>query len=317
MSAAETRPGDASVAKRASRVATVFGGTGFLGRRIVGQLLEQGCHVRVAARHPGRTDLDSFASGKIEAVEADILDDVAVARAVQGASFAVNAVSLYLESGDTTYNAIHVEGARRLAMAATAAGLGGLVHLSGIGADASSRSPYIRSRADGEMAVRAAFPDATILRPSVMFGADDAFLNTLIRILRLSPVVPLFGDGRTRLRPAFVGDVAQAAVHALFDPSARGRVYEIGGPEDIEYRELIARIANRLGKRPIMVPVPFAIWHALAWTAAALPSPPLTTAQVALMARDNIPAQDMPGLRDLGVDTTPIDEILENDFALG
>src|SRR5690606_3821010 len=188
------------------RRVTVFGGTGFLGRRVVRHLLEHGLAVRIAVRRPERAAAIFGESPSLEAVEADAGDDRAVAGALAGAWAAVNCISLYVERGNRTFDAVHVGAAARIAGAARAEGVARLVHVSGIGADAQARSAYVRSRGKGEQAVRQAFSDAVIVRPSVMFGTDDAFLTSLAGMLRVSPVFPLFGSGRILLQPVHVAD---------------------------------------------------------------------------------------------------------------
>lgn len=289
--------------KNAAATITVFGGTGFLGRHVVAALVERDMHARIASRN--QTDDPST-----DWVDADIRDTAAVARALDGAVGAINAVGLYVERGDATFRAVHVEGARRVAEQAAAAGVEGLVHISGIGADIASDSAYVRARAEGEAAARAAFPTATILRPSVLFGPGDDFLNTLMRLARALPVLALFGDGGTRLQPAFVEDVARAAAIAVDDPAAAGRTYELGGPTVYRYRDLLDLVARHVGRRRWLLPMPFVVWEAMARAAAVLPNPPLTRDQIALIRRDNIAAPDLPGFADLGITPTAIETVL-------
>jgi NADH dehydrogenase len=188
---------------------TVFGGTGFLGRRIVRHLLDHGLQVRTASRHPERVGSSSRSDARPEPTKADIHDETSVSAALFGADGAVNAVSLYLERGRVTFDAVHVEAAARVARLARASGVERLVHVSGIGSDPASSAPYIASRGRGEMAVRQGFPGAILIRPAVMFGPDDAFLTTVARLLRILPVYPLFGWGETKLQPVYVEDVAE------------------------------------------------------------------------------------------------------------
>ena len=291
---------------------TVFGGSGFLGSEIVRRLAADGTAVRVAVRHP-----DSVAqgdrqdkAGEIQPVYADVRDETSVGLAMQGAEAAVNAVGLYVEKGAETFEAIHELGALNVAHQAATLGLDRLVHISGIGADLRSGSSYVRVRAKAELLVKDVFPRATIFRPSVMFGPEDAFLNALAEIARWMPVLPLFGNGRTRLQPVYVADVAAAAARALAHPDAPGGTYELGGPRIYEYRALIALLLRRTRRRRALLPVPFPIWDMLAALAAVLPTPPITRAQVALMKRDNVVAAGAPTLKDLGVQATALEEIL-------
>ena len=193
------------------RVVTVFGGTGFLGRRVVRHLRERDFSVRIASRHPERgEELFGRDDPHLRSIETDIHDEDAVVAALAGAWGAVNAVSLYVERARETFHSVHVEAAGRIAALAHRAGLARLVQVSGIGADPQSKSLYIRKRGEGERAVRAAFAEATLIRPAVMFSADDAFLTTILTLLRRLPVYPMFGRGSTKLQPAHADDVAEA-----------------------------------------------------------------------------------------------------------
>ena len=224
------------------RVVTVFGGTGYLGRRVVSHLLSAGLSVRVASRHPDHVEAPSNRPQR-QSVFADIHDDASVASALQGSYAAVNAVSLYLERGAETFDAVHVVGAGRVARLARTAGVQRLAHVSGIGANPRSGSRYIRSRGKGEIAVKADFPSAVLVRPAVMFSVDDAFLNTIVRLLTWLPAYPMFGRGETRLQPAYVEDVAEAIVRALVDEEPVA-TYELGGPRIYTYEELLRTVEH-------------------------------------------------------------------------
>src|SRR5262245_378291 len=180
--------------------------------------------------------------------------------ALAGAFGVVNAVSLYVERGNQTFRSVHVEAAARVAKHSRASGVQRLAHVSGIGADARSPSAYIRSRGEGETSVRAAFPAATIIRPAVMFGPDDAFLTPLMKMLQMFPVFPMFGRGETALQPSYVEDVAEAIVRA-FDAPAAGMVYELGGPRIYSYEELLRTVCAHLSVRRILIPVPLIAWQ--------------------------------------------------------
>ena len=293
-----------------SRRVTVFGGTGFLGRRIVSHLQDADFAVRLAARHPdkGRSWFSRDVSG-IDPFRADVNDDGSVASAVSGAWAVVNAVSLYVEHEQRTFQSVHVEAARRVARLARRAGVETLVHISGIGADARSASPYIRSRGRGEAAVLDAFPSAKLIRPAVMFGPGDAFLTPLLIMLRHMPVFPMFGSGKSRLQPAYVEDVAEAIVRILRAPAAR-QLYELAGPRVYTYKELLRTIAEGAGTRPFLVRFPFSLWHAIGFVAETLPTPPITRNQVDLMGKDNIPEPDSPGFEALQISPQAIENIL-------
>jgi NADH dehydrogenase len=206
---------------------------------------------------------------------------------------------------------VHVEAAARLAERARGAGVARLVHVSGIGTDPQSSSPYIRSRGEGENAVLAAFPEATIVRPAVMFGPDDAFLTPLVGMLRNSPALPLFGRGKTKLQPAHVEDVAEAIVRAI-EQSASQHAYELGGPRTFTYAELVRTIADHLGARRILIPVPFGAWRMLAFAAEALPKPPITRNQVELMMIDNVVSPGRPGFEFFRIEPRGVEQTLES-----
>ena len=294
------------------RIVAVFGGTGFLGRRVVRHLRKLGFSVRIASRHPDRgKDLFALDDPQLQSVEADIHDEQSVARALAGAYGVVNAVSLYVEHGTETFHSLHVECAQRLATQACQAGVERLVHVSGIGAGAASASLYIRKRGEGELAVRAAFADALLIRPAVMFGPDDSFLTTIVALLERLPIYPMFGGGLTRLQPAYVEDVAEAIARALQGPETHAITYECGGPRVYSYENFLRAVAHEAGLKPILIPIPFGAWHALAWTLEMLPSMIVTRNQVELMQVDNVCSAETPGFAQLGILLHSFEEILQ------
>jgi NADH dehydrogenase len=245
-------------------------------------------------------------------VYADIHDEESLAVVLRDAQGAVNAVSLYAERGHETFHAVHVLGAERVARLAGRAGVEHFVHVSGIGADPKSRSLYIRKRGEGEAAVKSILPHAVIMRSAVMFGPDDVFLNTIVGLMRALPIYPLFGRGQTRLQPTFVEDVGEAVARVLERGDAHpDDVYEMGGPRAYTYRELLQTIAQRLDKRPLLLPLPFSIWHALARVAELLPRPPLVRNQVELMQIDTVAGPDMRGFGSLGMSPQDIGPTLD------
>ena len=248
-----------------------------------------------------RADLSPAGPGRAVPFAADVREEKSVAAAVAGADGVVNAVSAYVEKGDVTYTAVHVQGALNVANACALQKIGRLIHISGIGANPASPSAYIRARGQGEQEVRQAFARATVLRPSVMFARDDAFLNALVALVRLSPVVPLIGGGRTRLQPVHADDVAEAACAALRDSGAPGATYEIGGPESFTLREIIKMILAGIGRRRLLVPIGFGLADPLARLLERMPRAPLTLAQVDLLRSDNVPAPGSQGLAELGI----------------
>ena len=294
------------------RTITVFGGTGFLGRRIVRRLRDRAFPVRIASRHPDRRHRQSYADDpQLEFVEANIHDERSVADALAGAYGAVNAVSLYVEDGQQTFHSVHVESAQRVAAQAHRAGVKRLVHVSGIGADATSQSRYIRKRGEGELAVRAAFADALFVRPAVMFGPNDALLTTVLKLLRQFPIYPMFGRGLTRFQPAYVEDVAEAIGRIMQLAETPAMIFELGGPRVYSYEEFLRAVAHQVGIAPLLIPVPFVVWQALTWTFEMLPNPLLTRNQVELMQIDTVSSPGMPGFSELGISPRSVEAILQ------
>jgi uncharacterized protein YbjT (DUF2867 family) len=288
----------------------VFGGAGFLGRRLVHHLTAEGMAVRVAVRHPdpARIALRPIGFDRVTVVPADVRDQASVAAAIAGADAVVNTVSAYVEKGGVTFEAVHVQGAQTVAREAVAAGVPRLVLVSGIGADADSGSPYIRARGRGEQVVQP-FPEATIVRPGAMFGPGDALFGTLAELARLLPVLPLIG-GRTRLQPVFVEDVAAAVAKILADPATVGRTYELAGPGVYTLRELVRMTLHLMSKRRILIPVPFAVAEIQARLFELLPHPPLTTGQVDLLKADNVASGTLPGLQELKIQPKAVEEVV-------
>jgi uncharacterized protein YbjT (DUF2867 family) len=290
----------------------VFGGTGFLGRRLAHRLAAEGMTAAVAVRHPDRARSALRAAGldRIAVRRADVRDAASVATAVAGADAVVNAVSAYVERAGVTFDDVHVTGAETVARAAAAAGVTRLVLVSGIGADPQSRSPYIRARGRGEEVVRQAFPGAGIVRPGAMFGPGDALFATVAELARLLPALPLIGGGGTRLQPVYVEDVAAAIARILADPATAGRTYELAGPDVYTLRELVEITLRLIGRRPLLVPVPFALAALQARLLELLPSPPLTTSQVDLLRADNVASGALPGLRELEIEPKAVEEVV-------
>ena len=290
----------------------VFGGAGFLGRRLVSRLATQGMTVRVAVRHPdpARVELRSMGFDQVTVVPADVRDQASVAAAIAGANAVVNTVSAYVEKGGVTFEAVHVQGAKTVAREAVAADVARLLLVSGIGADADSGSYYIRARGRGELMVRQEFPGATIVRPGAMFGPGDALFSTLADLARLLPVLPLIGGGHTRLQPVFVEDVAEAVASILTDPRTVGRTYELAGPGVFTLRELVSMTLHLMRKRRLFMPLPFALAEVQARLFGLLPNPPLTTGQVDLLKWDNVTSGALPGLRELNIEPKTVEEVV-------
>jgi uncharacterized protein YbjT (DUF2867 family) len=282
---------------------TVFGGTGFLGSRIVERLACEGATVRVAVRHPDRVDtlIKSIDSGRAIPVAADVRDPSTIAAAIAGSESVVNSVSAYVEIGGVTYSAVHVDGAGSIAAACQQQSVARLVHISGIGANPTSQSKYIRARGLGELAAQTAFPPVTILRPSVMFAVNEGLLGVLEKLVRSTPIIPLIGGGRTRLQPVHVNDVAEAVYQSLRKPDAVGKTYELAGPETYTVRQILDLVLAREGRSRRFISIPFVLASPLARLLELLPGAPLTSAQVDLLRDDNILGTGMPGFEELAI----------------
>jgi uncharacterized protein YbjT (DUF2867 family) len=299
----------------APRQVTVFGGSGFIGRYVVQRLARAGDRVVVAVRDTeGAQFTRMFGDvGQVMPVPCDVTKPATVAAALRNADAAINLVGI-LYGSRARFDAVHHVGARNVAEAARAAGVQRLVHVSAIGADPGSSSAYARSKGLGEEAVRAAFPEATILRPSVVFGPEDEFFNRFARLARISPVLPLFGGGRTKFQPVYVGDVDNAAFAALTDKSARGRTFELGGPEVLSLADVFRIVLRETNRERWLVPVPFFAADIVGVLSPVmhLPGrPPLITRdQAKLLRRDNVVSPGAAGLRDLGVMPTALELIV-------
>ena len=286
---------------------TVFGGTGYLGQHIVRRLGQAGYRVCVAVRHP-RKSLFQIMGDAVDQIRADVTDKSSIAAAIEGSNATVNAVGLYTEKGPLSFDAVHVEGACAVAEQ-SAAMAARLVHISGIGVDVESSSRYVRARAMGEQRVREVASNAVILRPSVLFGSNDAFLRTLSNLVHYLPIVPLFGSGGTKLQPVHVEDVAEATARVLEEANTQGKIYELGGPRTYTYRQLLEMLQKGKKRKRLLLPVPFFIWETLAAMATLLPNPPLTKDQVSLMRDDNTVGTGVNTFLDLGIKPRALEEV--------
>ncbi|MBA4780497.1 MAG: 3-beta hydroxysteroid dehydrogenase [Sphingomonadales bacterium RIFCSPHIGHO2_01_FULL_65_20] len=287
---------------------TIFGGGGFLGRHITQHLTAAGARVRIAQRNIRiAQDVKPLGNlGQTQLIAADIRKPETVARAVHGADAVINLVGIL--KGD--FDAFHHEGAANVARAAAAAGAQALVHVSAIGADAGSKSAYGRSKAEGEAAVRAAFPSATILRPSIVFGREDQFINRFAGLISSLPIVPIIG-GKARFQPVYVDDVAEAVKLSLSDPARfGGRTFELGGPETISMAELNKRIAKEIGEDPSFIDMPDSLSGLMAGLTGWLPGAPITRDQWAMLQSDNVVAEGTDGLQAFGITPTPMAAVI-------
>jgi NADH dehydrogenase len=289
-----------------AELVTLFGGGGFLGRYVAQALLQHGVRVRIVERDPKRAFFVKPLGGlgQTQFIAADVTKPDTVRRAVQGSDAVVNLVGLL--SGKL--QAVHVDGARNIAEAAAAVGVKALVHVSAIGADPSSPTLYARTKAEGEIAVRRAFPAATIVRPSIIFGAEDNFVNRFAGMIQSGPVVPIL-RARTRFQPVFVADVAKAIANAVLDAERfAGRTFELGGPETIAMGDLVRRTAQIIGANPTFLELPDSLGSLIA-RFGFLPGAPITQDQWQMLQTDNVVAQAADGLADLDVKPTAIEAV--------
>jgi len=296
---------------------TVFGGSGFIGGQVVRALARKGVRVRVAVRQPHLAGVQRLHGdvGQIDVVQANIRNEASIARALEGAAASVNLVGLLYERGRQKFQAVHVMGARNVAAVARDLGIRRIVQMSALGADANSPSKYARTKAEGEAAVRAIHPDAVVIRPSIVFGPEDAFFNRFGALAAASPALPLIGGGKTRMQPVFVGDVGEAVARAVTDPACAGKTYELGGPGVFTFRELMEMVLAETGRRRLLAPVPFPVARVIGAMGdlvagfTAFP-PPLTTDQVELLRADNVVSPGAPGLAELGITPTTVESVV-------
>jgi uncharacterized protein YbjT (DUF2867 family) len=299
----------ASTTDARDRVVTLFGGGGFLGRYAVQALARTGARLRIVQRDPRSAFFlkPLAAVGQLQYLRADIRDAGAARAAARGSDAIVNLVGIL--KGD--FRGVHVEGARNVAEAAAEAGAGAVVHVSALGADPESQSAYGRTKSEGERAVRAAFPGATILRPSVLFGREDNFLNRFAGMARLAPVLPVIGGG-TRFQPVYAADAGRAVAAAALDPRRHGgETYELGGPQVMTMRELMEWVCETTGRERPLIDIPDPASRLLARLTGWLPGAPITWDQWLMLRRDNVVSPGAKGLEAFGLGQTPLAAVAE------
>ena len=295
-----------------SKLVTVFGGSGFVGRHIVRALANDGWRIRVAVRRPNCAHFlkPMGRVGQIQLLKTNVLDDAQVSEALRDADAAVNLVGILAQSGRQRFDAVHIAAAERVAKGVKAAGVTRLIHFSALGANANAPARYFRTKAEGEARVRAAFADATIFRPALLFGPEDNFFNRFAALARLSPVLPLFGGGATRFQPVFVGDVAQAVARALRDPATAGTTYELAGPEVMNFNQVMVYVLHETRRKRILLPLPYWVARFDGAILQILPNAPLTLDQARMFETDTVLAGGMPGLPALGIAPVSVEAIV-------
>lgn len=299
-----------------SKLVTIYGGSGFVGRYIARRAAKAGWRVRVAVRRPNEAMFVKTygVTGQVEPVFANIRDDDSVRQVMKGADAVVNCVGILAPSGKNTFDALQAEGATRIARIAAEEGMEALVQLSAIGADSKSNSDYQRTKGEGEQGVLEHFPNAMILRPSIVFGTEDEFFNRFAAMTRLSPFVPVVG-ANTKFQPVYVDDVAKAALAGL-EEGASG-IHELGGPDVDTFRELMQQMIEVVQRRRLVLPVPIFAGRIMGFgfeiankLALGLIPPAITRDQVRNLAKDNVVSGDYPGLEDLGIRPTALEAVL-------
>lgn len=294
------------------KVATIFGGSGFIGRHIVRRLAKRGWRLRIAVRHPSKAQfLKPLGDvGQIAPIRCDIAEEASIATALAGTDYVINLVGILAEGGGQSFEALHATAPGRIARLAKEAGATRMVQISAIGASADSPSTYARTKAAGEAAVREGFPEASILRPSVVFGPEDSFFNMFAEMTRTSPFLPLIGGGETRFQPVFVGDVAEAVTACLDRPETQGQVYELGGPRIYTFKELMELLLKTIGRKRALLPIPWGMAEIQARVFECLPKPPLTRDQVTQLKSDNVVQPGAKTLADLGIEPMAAEGII-------
>ncbi|OYU20372.1 MAG: complex I NDUFA9 subunit family protein [Rhodobacteraceae bacterium PARR1] len=301
-----------------SKLVTIYGGSGFVGRYIARRMAKEGWRVRVAVRRPNEAMFvrPYGAVGQVEPVLCNIRDDASVALAMRGADAVVNCVGILNTAGKNNFDSVQSQGAARIARLAAAEGVASLVHISAIGADKSSDSDYQRTKGEGEAAILSAFPGAVILRPSIIFGSEDGFFNRFAAMARMSPILPVFG-ANTRFQPVHVDDVAQAAVLGATGQAKPG-VYELGGPDIDTFRGLMHRMLTVIQRRRLVLGLPFFVGSIMggvldmvqAGTLGLFNNGLVTRDQVRNLKRDNVVAPGAAGFAALGITPTALDAVL-------
>ncbi len=295
-----------------NQIVTVFGASGLIGRHTVEALARAGYRIRACVRYPNLAQyLPPMGTvGQIQVVRANVLDEEAVARAMQGASAVINLVGILYPAGGQNYEDIHVEAPQTIAKAAKAAGIETLVHVTTMGIGPDSESNYSRSKAEGEIAARAIFPNAKLVKPSIVFGPEDNFFNKFAWLARLSPILPLIGGGHTKFQPVFVGDVADAIAKCVTDPTTRGKTYELGGPAVYSFNEMLQAILHATGRKNLLLPVPFWMASLQGIFLQFLPGKLLTPDQVTFLKTDNVVSPGALTLSDLGIRPASLEAVL-------
>ncbi len=293
-------------APQTNKLVTIFGGSGFVGRHVVRALAADGWRVRVAVRRPNVAHFLRPAGrvGQVQLLKTNVRDEAQVAAALEGADAVVNLVGILAPAGAQRFDSIHVEAAARIARLANAAGITRLVHFSALGASVDAPSHYFQTKAKGEEEVRGAFPAASIVRAAAIFGQEDQLFNRFASLLRLLPIFPLIGSGKTKLQPVYVGDVADGVARLLRDDKTAGGTFEFFGPEIMTLKAVIEFVVRETGRKRALIPLPFGLAKLQGTILQFLPGALLTRDQVLMLQTDSVGSGPLPDLRTLGISAT-------------
>ena len=292
-------------------IVTVFGGTGFVGRAIVAQLVTAGARVKIATRHlPSAYFLRLLGTpGQVTPVPVSYRSEDSVDAAIVGSTMVVNCLGILQEGRKSCFSQVHNDFPVWMGRSCAKRGIYRFIHISALGVD-HSLSRYAISKLDGEYAIKTVYPPVTTLRPSIIFGADDSFFNRFARLAKILPALPLIGGGHTRFQPVYVGDVASAVLNCLTQPATAGHIYELGGPQIMTFKQLMQKMLNYTGQRRCLIPMPWWMARMQAALMCWLPNPPITNDQITSLQSDSIVGSDTYHFGHLGITPTPLDEIL-------
>lgn len=291
---------------------TIIGGSGFIGSYIVKELAQTGAAIKIACRHPDRALYLKPAGrvGQIAPTYIDLTKADTITKAIEGSDYVINLVGLLFEKGKQDFASAHAKGPERLAKIAKEQGVKKFIHMSALGVGKHNKAKYTRTKAMGEKAVLAAFPEATIIRPSVVFGPEDNFFNQFAKMTAVSPFLPLIGGGTNQMQPVYVADVAKAFAAIIQKQGTEGIIYEIGGPTAYSFKALMELILTTIDKKRTLLPIPFIVAKFIAFFMEFMPTPLLTRDQVELLKTDNILDGSCPGLKELGITPTSVEAVL-------
>lgn len=298
--------------KMQNKIITIFGGSGFIGRNIVKELAKSHDLINVVTRDPEKSleSKTSGAVGQITITKGNILDDIDLENNIKNAQIVINLVGILYEKGQQNFSSIQAQAAEKIAKLSTKYGVKQLIHFSALGVDKATASKYARSKLAGEKAVLSAFPNATIIRPSIVFGRYDNFFNQFAKIAKISPILPLIGGGHTKFQPVYVGDIARAIAKIVEKEELQGKIYEFGGKDIVSFRQILEFIAKIIGKKRIFLNIPFTIASIESILLELLPHPILTRDQVTLLRYDNIVTHSQPVLEDIGINPASFIDIV-------